>query len=107
MDKRGHITHYYIEYTKINHTWDIVDAQAKIQIVQLDSPQIISNTDNDTITVVVENTFIIESVATYSTWLTGLENYTDYQIRIAGKTAAGLGPFSPTVVYRTPENGTF
>jgi len=106
MDKRGHITHYYIEYTKINHTWDTVDALPKIQIVQLEPQQVNSTTDDDTITVVVEHTLIVGSVTTYSTWLTGLENYTDYQIRIAGKTEAGLGPFSPIVVYRTPENGT-
>ncbi|XP_066928943.1 uncharacterized protein [Clytia hemisphaerica] len=108
MDKRGIITHYYIQFTKINHTWDTVDSLPKLQIVRL------SSNDNDSMTtydrteiVPLEGHFILDEELFYSTWLTGLgdlENYTDYKISIAGKTSAGVGPYSPEFVFRTVEN---
>ena len=36
MAKRGIITHYQIEYIKINHTWDVVDSLPMLQLVALD-----------------------------------------------------------------------
>ena len=112
MDKRGIITHYYIQFTKINHTWDIVDSLPKLQIVELSYSNETHNMTMDNTTEIVppEGHFTMNEELFYSTWLTGLEeleNYTDYMISIAGKTSAGLGPYSPEVVFRTMENGTF
>ena len=135
MAKRGIITHYQIEYTKINHTWDVVDSLPTMQLVALEEenepdssptrtkrdaphympslpqpvppaslpPNINQRTDNQ---VQVENkTIKSDGSVWYSSRLINLENFTDYKIRLAGKTHAGFGPFSQYVIYQTPEYG--
>lgn len=144
MLKRGIVTHYKIEYTKINHTWDTVDALPMIQLVTLEeenepgspstrtrrkAPQYMppslpqpqppslpqpqppnppSSNINQMTQVQVENkTIKSDGSIWYSSRLTNLENFTDYKIRLAGKTHAGFGPFSQYVIYQTPEYGEY
>ena len=136
MFKRGIVTHYKIEYTKINHTWDTVDALPMIQLVTLeeenepDSPPTRTRREapqymlpslpqplppnppspniNQMTQVQVENkTIKSDGSVWYSSRLTNLENFTDYKIRLAGKTHAGFGPFSQYVIYQTPEYGEY
>ena len=119
MAKRGVVTKYLVEYTKINHTWDEVDSLPKIQLVALEEDEVDQGSfksygsphrrrlrRSEMEEVLVENkTTKDDGTVWYSTRIINLENFTEYKVRFSGKTHAGFGPFSQYVIYKTPQYG--
>ncbi len=51
-------------------------------------------------------TVVVSDPAANSYILTGLQEWTRYDVRLAARNAVGLGPFSPTTSDQTRESGT-
>ena len=79
MEKRGELINFNISLKRIRHSWEFTNA--------------------------TKFSFYLAKGDVFSMHIANLQNYTEYEIQIAGITTVGQGPMSNVFVIRTAENG--